>query len=197
MIIFVGRLEQLNARLRRQGVIDELLDRSHDNTRYDQPGSPVVGDKYTILATRTDQFDMAKAKAEPQDAINKYPNLKCMVGLFGYNPPLMLDAVKEAGKLDDIKLVAFDEDEATLRGIFHGEIYGTVVQDPYQYGFKSVEVLAALARGDKSVIPADGFINFPARQIRKGNIEEFWTEFNRILGKDAPKEFAAAESDTE
>ena len=33
-----------------------------------------------------------------------------------------------------------------------GEIEGTVVQDPYNYGYKSVEVLAAEARGDKSKI---------------------------------------------
>ena len=38
VMIFVGRLGQANARLRRQGVIDELLDRSHDPTRYDEPG---------------------------------------------------------------------------------------------------------------------------------------------------------------
>src|SRR4051812_37552840 len=35
VMIFVGRLEQDNARLRRQGVIDELLDRTHDSSRFD------------------------------------------------------------------------------------------------------------------------------------------------------------------
>ncbi len=37
VMIFVGRLGQLNADLRRQGVIDELLDRDDDSTRRDPP----------------------------------------------------------------------------------------------------------------------------------------------------------------
>ncbi|NOX55472.1 MAG: substrate-binding domain-containing protein, partial [Planctomycetes bacterium] len=51
VMIFVGRLEQDNARRRRQGVIDELLDRSPDPNRYDPPGKVLKGQKYTILGT--------------------------------------------------------------------------------------------------------------------------------------------------
>ena len=197
VMIFVGRLEQLNAKLRRQGVIDELLDREPDSSRYDEPGSPIEGEKYTILDTRTDGFDFAKAKAQAQDAINKYPNMKCMVGLFAYNPPLMLEAVKEADKTDVIKIVAFDEEDGSLQGIKDGYIHGTVVQNPYQYGYKSVEVLTALAKGDTSVIPEDKFINIPARQIRKDNVIEFWTELNSLLGKEPPAGAAKASEKVE
>ena len=186
VMIFVGRIEQLNAKLRRQGVIDELMDRSHDSNRYDKPGSPVEGDKYTVLGTRTDGFDFAKAKGEAQDAINKYPNLKCMVGLFAYNPPLMLDAVKEANKTDDIQIVAFDEEDGTLQGIADGHVYGTVVQNPYEYGYQSVKLLSELARGDSSAVSKNRFIDIPARQIRSDNVIEFWTELNKLLDKPAP-----------
>lgn len=185
VMIFVGRLGQANARQRRQGVIDELMDREADATRYDEPGDgEIKGEKYTVLDTRTDGFDFGKAKAQAQDAIAKYDDLGCMVGLFAYNPPLMLDAVREAGKLDQIKIVAFDEEAASLQGIQDGDIYGTVVQNPYKYGYESVRVLAALARGDESVIPEDGFINIPARQIRKDNVEEFWTELKRLTATE-------------
>ena len=98
VMIFVGRLGQLNAEQRRQGVIDELLDRPQDSSRRDPPNDEIVGDKYTILGTRTDNFDKAKAKQNAQDAISKYPDLGCMVGLFAYNPPLCLQAIKEAGR---------------------------------------------------------------------------------------------------
>jgi len=187
VMIFVGRLEQLNAKLRRQGVIDELLDRESDSSRYDKPGQPVKGEKYTILDTRTDGFDFSKAKAEAQDAINKYPDLKCMVGLFAYNPPLMLEAVKEAGKTDEIEIVAFDEEDGTLQGIVDGHIHGTVVQNPYEYGYQSMTLLAALARGNTDGVPEDRFMNIPARQIRKDNAIEFWTELNQLLGKEPPE----------
>ena len=194
VMIFVGRLEQLNAKLRRQGVIDVLMDRDSDSSRYDEPGKPIEGEKYTILDTRTDGFDFAKAKAQAQDAINKYPNLKCMVGLFAYNPPLMLEAVKEAKKTETIEIVAFDEEDGTLLGIQEGTIHGTVVQNPYQYGYKSVQLLTALAKGDTSMIPEDKFINIPARQIRQDNVLDFWTELNKLLKKDPP---ASAKTSTE
>ena len=99
VMIFVGRLGQLNAEQRRQGVIDELLDRTKDPTRRDPPGDVIKGEKYTIVGTQTDGFDKAKAKQNAQDAISRYPDLGCMVGLFAYNPPLCLQAVREAGRV--------------------------------------------------------------------------------------------------
>ena len=98
VMIFVGRLGQLNAEQRRKGVIDELLDRSKDSSRREPPNEVITGEKYTILATRTDNFDKAKAKQNAQDAISKHPDLGCMVGLFAYNPPLCLQAIREAGR---------------------------------------------------------------------------------------------------
>ena len=194
VIILVGRLGQENARLRRQGVIDELLDRSHDRTRYDDPNDgEVKGKTYTILDTRTDGFDHGKCKNNAQDAIAKYEGLGCMVGLFAYNPPLILEAVREAGKVGKIKIVSFDEDARSLQAIKDGAMHGTTVQNPYAYGHKSVEILAALARGDKSIIPEGGVINVPARNIRKDNVDEFWAELKRLTAKEAPVEEDTAE----
>ena len=47
----------------------------------------VRNDKYVILDTLTDQFDRAKAKANAEDTLSRYPDVACMVGLFTYNPP--------------------------------------------------------------------------------------------------------------
>jgi len=190
VMIFVGRLGQANSRLRRQGVIDELMDREPDENRYDEPSAgEIKGEKYTILDTRTDGFDFGKAKAQAQDAVAKYDDLGCMVGLFAYNPPLMLDAVREAGKVGEIKIVAFDEHDQSLQGIKDKEIYGTVVQNPYKYGYESVRVLAGLARGDNSVIPENKILYIPARQIRNDNVDEFRAELDRLLSD------ASAEAD--
>lgn len=184
VMIFVGRLGQLNARQRRQGVIDELLDRSHDATRFDEPGSELKGEKYVILDTRTDDFDEGKAKSLSEDAIAKYPDLGCMVGLFAYNPPKCLEAVREAGKIGKIQLVGFDEQDETLQGIVDGEVYGTVVQNPYRYGYESVRILAGLARGDESVLPKDGVLSIPARQITRDNVKAFWDELKALTKAD-------------
>jgi ribose transport system substrate-binding protein len=183
VVIFVGRLEQDNAKHRRQGVIDELLGRPADRENYDPPGQPLEGGGYTILDTRTDQFDYSRAKSNAEDALALYPDLGCMVGLFAYNPPLCLEALEESGRLGQVKLVAFDEDDRTLQGILDGQIHGTVVQQPYRYGYESVRILAALARGDRSVLPEGGFLDVPARVIRRPEAREFWDELRALVGE--------------
>ena len=72
-----------------------------------------------------------------------------------------------------------------LQAIRDGHCQGTVVQNPYKYGTESVRVLAALARGDKSVIPANKYIDVPARQIRKDNVDAFWADLKQKLGSKA------------
>jgi ribose transport system substrate-binding protein len=183
IMIFVGRLEQLNAQQRRQGVIDELLDRpmqSLGKLNYDPPGKALSGGKYIIADTRTDNFDYARAKANAQDAMASTPDLACMVGLFAYNSPLCLEAAKEAGKVGKIKIVSFDEANAVLQGIIDGHVFGTVSQQPYYYGYESVRILKGLANGDKSVLPAGGFHEVPIVEVRKANVEKFWADLKKM-----------------
>jgi ribose transport system substrate-binding protein len=183
VMLFVGRLEQLNAQQRRQGIIDELLDRpeqSLSSLKIDPPGQPQAGPLYTVLDTRTDNDDRVRAQSNAEDAIAAVPDLACMVGLFAYNPPACLQALKGAKKNGQIKLVAFDEQEATLQGILDGDIHGTVSQQPYYYGYHSVRILAGLARGDNSVLPANGFYEVPIVQVRKDNAEKFRAELKKL-----------------
>lgn len=182
VMLFIGRLEQDNAKLRRQGVIDSVLGRPENRTNFDPPGQVLEGNNFKILGTLTDQFDFSKGKANAEDTLSKYPDIGCMVGLFGYNPPLILEALQQSGKIGKVKVVAFDEDDATLAGVQKGTVHGTVVQNPYMYGFKSIEVLAELAKGNAAVIPGNKFIDIPARQIRKGNVDEFWADLKAKMG---------------
>lgn len=181
--ILVGRLEGDNARKRRQGVLDELLDRPDSSAGSDPLNQEIKGAKYTIVATLTDQIDAAKAKSNAEDMMSAHPELVGLIGLNAYHTPALLEAVKQAGKMSSIKVVGFDEQDATLRAIQDGEVVGTVVQNPYMYGKESVRVLAALVRGDNSVVPQDKFISLPARQIRKANLDEFWTDLKQKAAK--------------
>jgi len=182
VMIFIGRLEQDNSKRRRQGTIDAILGRPDNSDHFDETSAVLEGNGFKILGTLTDQFDRAKGKANAEDALAKYPDLGCMVGLFAYNPPLILEALAQSNKLGTVKLVAFDEDDATLDGIEKGTVVGTVVQDPYMYGYKSVEMLAALIGGKPGVVPAEKFLDIPARKIRKENVVEFRTELKKRLG---------------
>jgi len=188
VMIFVGRLEQLNSQQRRQGVIDELMDapvQDGDNLTISPPAEVISGDKYTIVGTLTDNFDYAKAKANAEDTIASHPDLACMVGLFAYNIPNCLQAVAGAGKLNAIKLVSFDEADDTLQGIIDGTVHGTISQQPYEYGYQSIRILAGLARGDESVLPEGGTLAVPAIIVKKENVEEFRENLEALKAQGA------------
>ena len=186
--IFIGRLEQDNAKRRRQGFIDGLLGRAPDATRYDEPSKVIEEAGYVIVGTWTDSFDRAKAKANIEDVMTKHPKLALMTGLFEYNSTLAVEVLKQTGKAGKVQLAAFDEGADVIQGIKDGTVLGTVVQDPYGYGFESVRVLNALCKGDASVLPANSVLNIPAKVIRKGDAEAFWTELKARIkaGKEAP-----------
>lgn len=187
LAFFIGRLEQDNARRRRQGLIDAILDRKEDPTRFDPPDAEIQEGKWHIVGTFTDQFDRAQGKANAEDALSRHPDLKGMVGLFAYNPPLLLEALNQAGKLGEVQVIAFDEADETLQGIVDGNVYGTVVQNPFEYGRQSVRILSGLARGQSLAdleVPESGFLNIEARQIRQDNVAEFWAELKKNMGEE-------------
>lgn len=188
VVLLVGTLDQDHARLRRQGLIDELLGRAPDRTRFDPQDAVLKGPKYEIRATFTDQFDPQAGKKIAQDALARWSDLGCMVGLFEFEPPLVLEAVRSADRLGKVTIVGFDENDLTLQGILDGHVHGTVVQNPYEYGRASVELLAKLVRepdaGKRAaLLPKGGVLDVPARQIRKADVEAFWADLKRKTGR--------------
>lgn len=189
VLLTIGRLEQDNSKYRRQGVIDVLMGRDRTIEYYkEQPNAwdpnegEIVGDKYTVVATLTDQGKQEVAQSKAEDALVTYPDLKAMVGLFEYNPPALHAALKKAGKLKQIALVGFDENEVTLTAIKDGECAGTVVQNPYEYGYKSVEVLKEILNGNKSVIPESRYIDIAPRAVTAENVDAFREDLQKKKG---------------
>jgi ribose transport system substrate-binding protein len=190
VLLCIGRLEQDNSKYRRQGVIDVLLGRDRTIEYYqtqpdgfDPNEGELKGDKFTIVATVTDQGKPEVALQKAEDALVTYPELKGMAGLFEYNPPACYQALKKAGKLKQIALAGFDENDITLQAIKDGECAGTVVQNPYEYGFQSVRVLKELLAGNNSVIPESKYIDIAPRSITTENVENYWEELKRLKGQ--------------
>ena len=167
-------------------------EKSKDKAGSDLPPNAIVAGKYIILDTRTDQGDSATAKKNAENTLKKYPDIDAMVGLWAYNIPQCLEAVKDAGMEGKVKLISFDEDNSTLQGIKDGHVHGTVVQQPYEFGYQSMKYLKALADGDASVIPPNKTLDIPTRVIKRDNVDEFWANLKELsrLGetaKDAEK----------
>lgn len=185
--VFVGQREPINARERYQGVIDELADAEKGTAK-----GPTLG-KYKLYKNDiiTDGADRARCLENAKDAIEKLgTDNVCMVGLWAYNAPAVLEAAKSKGVVGKIKIVSFDEEPDTLAGIERGEVYATVVQDPYNFGYKSVEVLAEAAKsGDKSAVSKEPVRNIPHRVIAKEagpdrlGVKKFSEDLNRLKGQ--------------
>jgi len=166
IMIFVGKMDAENAQARFKGIKEAL-----------------EGSKVEILDVRTDDTDTVRAKANAADTIVNHPDIAALVGLWNYNGPAILNAVKDAGKVGQIKIVCFDEEDATLAGVKEGSIFATVVQQPYEFGYQSVQLMAKVLSGDRSMIPANKLKIIPTLVVNRDNVEEFTTKVNRLRGR--------------
>src|SRR5947207_8753675 len=166
IMVFVGKSDARNAAERYQGLKEALN-----------------GSSVEIIDIRTDDTDRARAKTNAADTLVKYPDLAAMVGLWSYNGPAILNAVKDAAKVGQVKIICFDEEDETLAGVKEGSIFATVVQQPYEFGYQSVKLMAQILKGDKSVIPANKQINVPTLVIKKDSVEDFTKKINQLRGR--------------
>ena len=166
IMVFVGKIDAQNAKDRLDGIKEVLQ-----------------GTKVEIVDVRTDDTDPARAKSNVADAMVKNPDLAGLVGLWSYNGPAILNAVKDANKVGQIKIICFDEDDQTLAGVKDGGIYGTIVQQPYEFGYQAIITMNKILNGDKSVVPANKQIFVPTLVIKKDNVEEFTKKINEMRGR--------------
>lgn len=163
VMVFVGSADAQNAR-----------------DRFDGLKEAIKGSKIEILDLRTDGTDRVKAKSNVVDALVKVPDLAGLVGLWSYNGPAILSAVKESGKAGKVQIVCFDEEEDTLAGVKDGGIFATIVQQPYEFGYQSIKWLAKLSQEGNSAAPEGGLNIVPTRVINKDNVAGFKTEMDAL-----------------
>ncbi len=182
--VFVGNMSSLNAQQRHQGLMEELT-----------AIGKAKGVTYTLyknepITDGANDQNAANNARQAMEQIGNQPNV-CFIGLWAYNPPAILEAAKTKGLVNKVKIVGFDEREATLAGIMAGEIEGTVVQDPFNFAYQSVEILAAEQKGDTSkrakttvphrIITKDGKV--PSGETAKGmTAAEFKTDLEAKMG---------------
>jgi ribose transport system substrate-binding protein len=173
VIISIGNVEKQNTQRRRQGVIDELLDRSYEEERPMDPVDQVYkGDKYSVVATLVDNSDANTATELTTKALKDHPNVKCIAGLLSYSANAIYFGVQEANKEGRVKIVGFDADEATLSGIEQGKIASTVMQDQFGCGYHAVRILGENARGNRSQLPVFDRQSLPCMLVTKETLPD-------------------------
>ncbi len=167
IMLFVGKLDAQNAQERIQGIREAL-----------------EGSAIRIIDVRTDDVDDVRAKANAADTLVRYADIKGLVGLWSYNGPAILNAVREAGKIGRVRIVAFDEADETLAGVREGAIHATVVQQPYEFGYQAIMRMAQAVRGDRSFIPESKQIIVPTLVVNRSNVEAFLERINELRGRN-------------
>lgn len=164
--VFVGKLDARNAQERLQGIKEAI-----------------AGSTISIIDVRTDDTDQVRAKANVSETLVSHPDVAALIGLWSYNGPAILSAVRDAGRIGQVKIIAFDEDDETLTGVKSGAISGTVVQQPYEFGYRSMTLLAKALDGDRSGIPASRQVFIPTQVLRQNNVDAFRTKLAQLRGR--------------
>jgi ribose transport system substrate-binding protein len=133
----------------------------------------IEGKGIELVDVRGDDVDFTKARTNVDDVLVANPEITCMVGFYSYNPPKIYEALQAAGKLGQITVVAFDEDPVTLGAVKEGSFAATIVQQPFEWGYQGMKLMAAYLEGDKSGIPEDKLIIVPTAVINKDNVDAF------------------------
>lgn len=163
VMIFVGQADAQNAMDRISGLKEA-----------------VAGTKIEILDVRTDDTDRTRAKSNVADTLVKEPDIAALVGIWSYNGPAILSAVKDANKVGKVKIVCFDEENDTLAGVKDGSIEATIVQQPYEFGYQSIHMMAKVLGGDKASIPANKLNIIPTLVLHKDGVDAFKAKLDEL-----------------
>ena len=166
IMLFVGQIDARNAQERLQGIKETI-----------------AGTKIEILDVRTDDTDGVRAKANVAETLVAHPDVAALVGLWSYNGPAILNAVRDANKIGQVPIITFDEDDETLTGVKSGAIVGTVVQQPFEFGYQAMTLMVKVLAGDKSGIPSTRQVFIPTRVLRQNDVDEFRKKLTELRGR--------------
>jgi ribose transport system substrate-binding protein len=162
IIAFVGNRSAENARDRENGFKDALK-----------------GTQIEVVDVREDNKDPSRARKNVEDAIQARKDVNGFLGLYSYNGPAIVDAVTAANARARYKVITFDAEPKTLQALQAGTIDFTVVQKPYDFGYKAVEFLykaktegVEKARTELSV-PTNGLVDTGVEIVTPANYADF------------------------
>jgi ribose transport system substrate-binding protein len=154
--VFVGTFSADNATQRFKGIDDAIK-----------------GHNITVAAKKEDNKQASTARANVDDVLNAQGDVKVLVGLWSYNGPQIAKGIEQANKKGQVLAVVFDEESGTLDAIESGTIKCTVVQKPFEFGYRSSKLLYELAKNGESALPKDPIIDTGVVVVDSENVKDF------------------------
>ncbi|TWT49869.1 D-allose transporter subunit [Thalassoglobus neptunius] len=131
---FVGSTSAANAVARMDGFVE---------------GMEGTGTEIERLA---DGADKIKNRNNVEGALDRNSDLNMLVGIWAYNTPIIVQVVKDKKIRESTRVLCFDAAEASIKEMGDGNVDVMVVQNPYQIGAESVELLLALTEDDQETV---------------------------------------------
>lgn len=172
--LLVANFEKDNAVLRVKGFQEEM-----------RSGSGVDNGtaQYELLEPMEDGIDVSRCRENITSTIQQHPEIAALVGMFSYQGPILLDVIKNIEQEKRPHLITFDEEDVVLNGVQDRQIYATVVQDPFKYGFESVRMIATLNSGSMVELPiaGNGSLFLPCEAITPDNVADYRLRLEKRL----------------
>ncbi|NRF90143.1 substrate-binding domain-containing protein [Paenibacillus frigoriresistens] len=109
---------------------------------------------FEIVAVRSSNISRIQAAKQTEAMLNQYASIQTMVGFSSLDAVGIVEGLKATNRAD-VSVYGFDDLEETKQGIAQGAIQASIVQQPKEIGFKSVNLLAEIFKG--SSIPVQHF----------------------------------------
>ncbi len=159
-------------------------------------GGTAEGSKYKIIDTLVDEGDEVRCEEQLRKAIDAAKELNCIVGLNGYQGPIIAEVLEDKNLRGKVNVITFDVDPITLDAIASGTINAAIAQDSYQYGYEAINSLCSFCKREADQLPLPGVYattTIGTKVVDKNNLGEFRGE----LGRQAEARDTPATSKTE
>ena len=143
-----------------------------------------AGETFKLLASLTDEVDHSVAQQNVKTALNNFPELNCLVGIWAYNAHAIAEVVKERGVKEKTKVAVFDAAQTAIEDMEAGWIDAMVVQNPYQMGYLGTTLMKAFVEKDTATIQK----TYPSYDAATGKFAEggdvYATELRVVVPDD-------------
>jgi ribose transport system substrate-binding protein len=125
----------------------------NDNARSRMNGvKEAIGSQFTERDRMADDMDHPRARDNVRNATQNHKDLAALVGIWSYNAPAIADVVSSSGARDKYVVATFDAAPLAIGHMEKGNIDVMVVQNPFDMGVRTVQILKAMVEDDKAVL---------------------------------------------
>jgi ribose transport system substrate-binding protein len=101
---------------------------------------------FEIVAVRSSNISRIQAAKQTEAMLNEYASIQTIVGFSSLDAVGIVEGLKATNRTG-VRVFGFDDLEETRKGIAHGEIMASIVQQPQEIGTKSIYLLEEFFRG--------------------------------------------------